>query len=452
MLPIVIVRGSGGPLAAQIASSIRRLTTDGTLRAGEEVPSTRRLANQLGVSRSTVVQAYDQLVSERCLITVPGGKTRVHPGASKVPTAGAPTPQPQPKRPPAAARRKGLDLTPRNTLSAGPNDSLWRESWRRAAAGTEEDEGPRGLLWARLAIAEHLRLLRGLNVDVEDIFLTGGAREGLQLLLSAADLPVVAVENPGYPGLRGVVRRSRSAATDSPVNQWGLIPSAIPEDAAAALVTPNHVYPAGGSMPAPQRSELLRVADSRDLLIIEDDLDSEFRHVGPVPPTLWELAPSSVVHLGTFNRVLTGDAKIGYLLAPRHLHGALLQARADLGAGTPLIAQRAIGNYLQAGGLRRHITRRRRDLARRRALLAQHLEGFPLELQAGGTAVVRTSRAAQVLAECEKSGLVVGSMRDYWHGQEEGIMFGYAAPSLDDLDAAARQLAQVLKGNSCKAQ
>lgn len=458
MLPIVLDRDSGGPLAVQIAGAVRALVTQGVLRAGEPVPSTRTLAAQLGVSRSTAVQAYDQLISECYLTALPGGKTRVHPDANLVPppnqpahsSHGAPSDPTEDGKSAEVAPvtldpgAPTMDLRPRNSLRTPLADSLWRESWRKAAGAASSEVPARGLLAAREAIAEHLRLMRSINVAVEDIFLTGGAREGLRLVLASLNLPVVAVESPGYPGLRGVIRRSSSKVREAPVSETGLIPGSLPEGVSGVLVTPNHLYPSGGTMPAPQRIELLSVAAKRDLTVLEDDLDSEFRHSGPVPPTLWELAPQTVVHLGTFSRVLTNEVQLGYLIAPARFHNRLVEARRDLGPGTSVIAQRAVTHYLEAGGLRRLITRRRRDLSRRRKMVTETLGAYGVQLGNSATAVVRCAHADQVLADCSSSGITTGSLSSYWRGEEEGILFSYDAAALAELECALETIGACL--------
>lgn len=464
MLPLVIDRESTVSLSAQIAAEIRRFVTEGALDGDEALPSSRRLAQQLGVARGTVVAAYDQLASEGYLVTRAGGATRIHPGAGARSTVtevqaaqtssvaserapvignwrsepgrdqhrngGARIPESvaQVKRHPKAdASVHIVDLRPHSRPGSRLDDPAWRESWRKAATAPETRSvearaaAAAGLPDLRTAIAEHLRLMRAMVVDPDSIVVTGGARDGLALVLAGLGEAVapVAVEAPGYPGLRRVLRRRGMAVAESPVDADGVIPSRLPPRARSVLLTPNHLFPVGGSMPATRRIELLRQSSARGLLVIEDDFDSDFRHVGAPVPTLRELDPDAVVHLGTFSQVLTADAGIGYVIAPDGVRDALIRAVEDLGPGAPAIAQRAVADFLYSGGLRRRITRRRRALIRRRDLLLQELAGHPVEMISGARAVVRLQSEREVrsvIERCSERGVLVGDLAGYWSG------------------------------------
>lgn len=516
MIPIVLRTDVPESLAVQIALAVRAFVATGALEPGEPVPSSRALAQQLQVSRGTVVAAYDQLIAESYLVATPGGKTRIHPKAtSRI----ANTPLANPK-PPQADRRPNvgnladfestvlgqqgaardmetyvsdaqygetasdagtrqnrrevgdkpvaaasgsdnphahIDLTPHVHQPIVINDSSWREAWRAAATSpaartADLRDSTQGITQLRDAIAEHLRLMRSMIVDPADIFVTTGARDGLALTLAALEPhSEVGVEAPGYPGLRRVLRRAGATAVDLPVDEQGIVVDSLPERSAAVLVTPNHLFPVGGSMPAPRRLELLAQAQRMKMLVIEDDLDSEYRHVGAVMPSLWELAPQSVVHLGTFNQVLTPDARIGYLIAPRHLHEGLAAARGDLGSGASAIAQRAVASYLHGGGLRRTLIRRRREIVRRKDLIFSELGHFAVQTNAGANAIIELpsqTLSEQVQREAARRGVIVGDLADYWSAPKQapvaGIVIAYGDQILDDLARAATTLAQVL--------
>ncbi len=479
-------RDSGVPLPAQIAAHVRSLIAQGTMRAGDAIPSSRQLAGNLEVSRGTVVSAYDQLIAEGYLVTRPGGATKVHPDAvemrgtgeldprgaqgdlaprtSRTRNIGAhsgggasdgkhampsdrPTTEPGPGRIPRSSRegvRDVIDLRPGFSREEVSADSMWREAWRSAAGSIGDDSSGRGLSATRAAISEHLRLTRALSVDPDDIVVTGGAREGLFTLLSCVEelglRRCLAIENPGYPGLRGVIRRSGIEVVD--------IGKELPPMAGAALVTPNRLYPLGGSMPAPDRMELLRSAERNGILMIEDDLDSQYRHVGPLMPTLWELAPTAVAHLGTFNQVLSRQARLGYLIVSQSLQEPLLAFRRDLGMMPSAIAQRALATYLNHGGLRRYLARRRRDVARRRGLVLEMLGWAELRMHAEATAIVRLPQdiARAVVAECTKGGVLVDSLATYWSGgAETGIVFSYGQGTVDELRQAIAHIDAAIK-------
>ncbi|WP_435300378.1 PLP-dependent aminotransferase family protein [Timonella sp. A28] len=485
MLPIVIHPEQPDSLAVQIAREIRALVARGGLKPNESVPSTRTLAQQLNVSRGTVVAAYDQLVAESFLVATPGGKTRVHPfalvqdpdvlaGAAQAHTrAGIAREQlvrndvkqrvsddaHEGKAAVNDVSGTAIDMTPHVHPRAVIDDSAWREAWRRSA--TPEDssvsvgtENSQGLMELREAIAEHLRLMRSMVVDPHDVFVTTGARDGLSLVLSA--LPqsnrTVAVENPGYSGLRRVMTRIGSSIVEAPVDEHGVLPAEIPHTAHAVLVTPNHLYPVGGAMPAPRRLELLAWAREKNLLVIEDDLDSEYRHVGAVMPSVWELDPQHVVHVGTFNQVLTPEARMGYLIAPDFMHAELRAARSDMGSGASAIAQRSVAHYLRGGGLRRHIIRRRRDVLRRQELVMAQLQGLNVHLLAGANVIVPVAdhdMSLRLIARCAERGVKVGDLAEYWNNAEglpeAGIVLSYTDIPLDVLGDAVKRVGEVVR-------
>lgn len=487
MLPIVIDRNSSIPVSTQVVSSIRDFVAMGSLKAGEAVPSTRSLAAQLGVARGTVVAAYDQLVAESYLVANPGGKTTVHQQAATLnqaedaaansrSMAGIRGPESEREdskqqqtlqfdalahtelsstlsgyRQSGAAELDAtiLDLRPRSRRSVIVTDSGWREAWRSAAQfeSVSGINAVQGLERLRRAIAEHLRLMRSMVVDPDDIFVTTGAREGLfQTLHALGGSAKVGVEAPGYPGLKRVISRTSADSVDVQVDELGVVVSAI-DNVDAVLVTPNHLYPVGGSMPAPRRHELLAAAAQQGFVVIEDDLDSEYRHVGPVMPSLWELAPEVVVHLGTFAQVLTSDARIGYVIAPRALHGELLSLRQELGSSPSPIAQRAIASYLESGGLRRQITKRRRDLSRRKAMVTQRLPSLSLHLNSGALAVIETADAAaasQVISLCAEQGVLLDDLSEYWGIDSAGIALGYGEVEIDQLQFGLEVVSQAI--------
>ena len=474
-------RDSGVPLSAQIAAYFRGLIADGVLRAYDRMPSSRVLAENLGVSRGTAVAAYDQLVAEGYLVTKPKGATFVHPDAletRRLPFTWPPQEDQSSKVRVARAVRNetserlspkkngtpayGLpndstfapivDLRPGRTTENVGEDSAWREAWR-SAAGTESASAadPRGDIGLREAIAEHLRLTRAMTVTPDSIIVTAGARDGLFTLLACLPnlgfRPAIAVEDPGYPGLRGVI--VRSGLDVIPMGE------VIPARAGAVVVTPNRLYPLGGSMPAGQRLDLIRAAEHRGVLVIEDDLDSQDRHTGPLMPSLWELAPDRVAHLGTFNRVLTNEVRLGYLILAPALHAPVLDLRRDLGLVPSAIAQRAVATYLNHGGLRRQLTRHRRDLARKRVLVRTILAPLEVQLHAESTAIVRlpaqlpaelsTELERDVVVGCERSGVLVDSLSAYWSGgAENGIVFSYGRLESGALEAALRIIADVV--------
>ena len=418
------------------------------------MPSIRTLARTLGVSRGTVAAAYDQLVAEGYLISAPRSGMRVNPELPLVvPTRHDDSRAVKPPRPEPDA--VVVDLVPGHDRSSPPDDPAWRAAWRRAAdpGRGQQRPDPLGAAQLRSAIAEHLRLMRGILVDPDNVVVTAGSREGLALLLTA--LPVsrgselqVGVEDPGFPGLRRTLARRGVTTVPLPVDDSGLVVPRAPGTPAPdlVLVTPNHQFPYGSVMPARRRTELLHWAAETATLVVEDDYDSEHRYLGPPPPALHGLVPSApVVHLGTFSGVLSTDVGTGYLLLPTDLVARVGAVRADLGCPVAPVLQRAIAGYLADGGLRRRLQRSRRRLVAAHEVVTRAIPQLPGAVDLGRLLVLELpeDEAHTVLAECARRGVLLGDLADGWSRwpRSRGVVLNYDAVDPATLARALEVLA-----------
>ncbi|MFZ0530680.1 MAG: PLP-dependent aminotransferase family protein [Propionicimonas sp.] len=456
----------GRALPPQLTEQFRELIASAVLSPGDVVPSSRALAAHLGISRGSVVAAYDQLLAEGYFSSAGGRSTvvnpllrRVHPVPARTPTV------------PAAAPTPTLDLRPGRPWPDEVVGPAWKAAWRHAASrpltGTTPDLG---LPELRSAWAEHLRRMRAVVRDPAQIVVTAGGREGLALLLraltpsplphsgpmspTATDLgPLceegrlrVGVEEPGYLSLRRVPARLGCEIVALATDEHGLRIADLPtgrEAPEVILVTPSHQYPLGGSLPVDRRQALLDWARRNRVIIVEDDYDSELRYTSQPLPALASLdSPGDprVVMLGTLSKILTPALAMGFLALPDWLVPAVADARADLGQPVGLVPQRALANYLDAGALRLHTQRMRQRYRRRRALVVRALAGIPgldvYPMDGGLHAVVETRRdEAGVMAALTASGVRVSPLSQYWSGTEarQGIVFGFGAVSEADL-------------------
>ena len=284
-LPVSVDKSLPTPLPDQLTQELRRLISEGTLRPGDAVPSSRRLSKHLGISRGSVETAYAQLVVEGFLVTAERSATRINPDLPAASTIARPK-----NRIPDSPRRRlrnYVDLRP----GFGGDDPLREPAFRRAwRESLDLDPGPidpLGQPRARWAIADYLRLTRGMAVDPDEIILTSGSRDGLRLLLSVGVPGTIAVENPGFPGLRQAMSDQHLVPLDMGDSSLALA------DVGAAVVTPNHQFPHGTPMPVDQRARLLDWAARGDAILIEDDYDSEARFTRTVLPTLFDLASTT---------------------------------------------------------------------------------------------------------------------------------------------------------------
>lgn len=454
VLPVMLDRESDASLPTQVAEAIRRLTADGVLRPGDVVPSTRALAQHLGVSRGTVVSAYDQLLAEGWLVATPGAATTVNPLLPSVwaPSTAAVTSRLLQAREASPA----IDLRPGRPLPDDVPGPAWRSAWRKAGDAPVDVDVP-ALGWPplRVAVAEHLRRLRGVVCDPERIVVTAGGREGLALLLHATRVATVGVEDPGFPSLRRVLHRHKVTIRSLPTDDHGLVTALLPEPDPpnAVIVTPSHQYPMGGTLPIDRRLALLGWAKRHEVLVIEDDYDSELRYTSEPLPALASLDAERVGLLGTFSKTLTPALATGFVVLPSHLVDAVTGVRADLGQPVSLVTQRAVASYLDSGALLRHTQRMRRVYRRRRAQVVAALSGLPRvhvnPMNGGLHAVVRLGRdESPVIDELTARGVAVASLVDYWasnpSGAQRGFVLGFGGVPDADLAAGLAVIRDVL--------
>ena len=457
-LPVSLDRSAPTPLHSQVAAALRDAVVDGLLAPGSRLPPTRLLATRLAVARSTVLAAYEQLDGEGYLDSRHGSGTYIStrlPTAAAAPTAAGPPPAGHvcvaatTGRAGAHWRRSGaVDVRPGRPDTGRAAAAAWRCARRRAASR------------AVPPVAAHLRAARGLRADAADVFITAGTSDGLALVVHALALAActVAVEDPGHPAAWRVLTRLGSRLVPVPVDGDGLCVdrlAALPVAPHLVLVTPSHQYPLGGCLPLARRLALLDWAHRHDALVLEDDYNSEFRFgVAPLPALAGLDRTGSVVHLGTFSKVLTPWLRVGYLLAPARLRAELLAARTDLRSVVSGLDQRALARYLASGALRRHIARTRRDYAHRRRHLARLVAAQPV-LRLHGTrgglhAVVGLPHGTDVtmlLEACAQQGLLLADLHDYAAGAgphpHPAVIIGYGAATLTDLDRAISTLARL---------
>ncbi len=366
---------TGRPIKRRLYEALRERITNGSLKAGEALPSTRELAQALNISRSTVCEAYEMLLSEGYLLSRRGARTVVNGSLALEKLPDALTNLPEPGRTFTTDFRTGspdLDLFPK---------FLWHQMMRRAMnempLSSYGYTGPQGLNGLRLEIAGWLYRSRGLNVQPDDVFITAGATHALHL---AADLlfeggRALLAEDPCHSGMLETFLNRGCKVLPVPVDEQGILTGLLPGDDAAfaVYVTPSHQFPLGGILPAARRAALIRYARDKEIYIIEDDYDSEFRYCGdPVAP-LYSLDPQRVVYVGTFSKTLFPALRIGFVLLPKILQKKWGDLRTHTDVQNPVFEQAALCMLLQTRKLDRHIQKMRRVYGQRRQALLDAL-------------------------------------------------------------------------------
>lgn len=366
-------------LAGQIYRQVKASIMDGQLGPGEALPASRELAGRLGISRNTVTVAYDRLTAEGFLSARVGAGTYVS-GLRRVQSSAGPL------RPRAVwdgiTPWAGADPAEFDFRAGVPDEGLFPyQTWRRLI-GRQLQRPVRysdaaGYRPLREAIADHIGTSRGVVADVDDVLITGGVQQALDLvgrvLLEPGEL--VAVEDPGYPPPRMLFETMGVRVAGIPVDDEGLVVDALPDDARLVYVSPAHQFPLGMPMSLERRMALLAWAERRDAVIVEDDYDTEFRFGGRPIETLRSLDRGGrVVYVGSFSKTLLPSLRLGFLVAPRSLREALVAARYVTDRHSPLPEQAALAGFISTGLFSRHVRKMRNVYQARHDLITSTLE------------------------------------------------------------------------------
>ena len=377
------------PLNRQICSQIRALVLRGDLPAGQRLPSSRELGKQLGVARSTVLDAYEQLLAEGYLESRGGSATRVAQGirpqtvpqAETIPAAQAPAARPESGDPPGLVNfQSGVPAL--EHFPAGEWGRLYRQCCENLPASALRYSSPAGVDELREAVAGWLLRMRGLRADSGQIMITTGATQGLRLVARLLSRPnaLALVEDPVHLGLVEVIARAGYTVEGIAADAQGMetdrlhrLPQARADRCAFVYVTPSHQYPTGAILSAPRRQTLVDFARDRNCLLVEDDYDGEFRFEGAPISSLRELAPERVIYIGSFSKILAPALRIGFAVVPAALVPRWIEEKQFTDVHTDALTQRTLARFMDSGALERHIWKMRKLYKRKRLFLLQCL-------------------------------------------------------------------------------
>jgi GntR family transcriptional regulator/MocR family aminotransferase len=421
-LPIELDAASGVPLHRQLYEGLREAIAVGRIAPGTRLPSTRSLAEALGISRSTITSSFAQLHSEGYLQATTGSGTFVSTELPDESPGERPHAGPRPDGASIRLSTYGASLAEAGPLEPArvPGTIDFRDGrpafdafpfaeWRRCVSEAARSDGawldyrpdPAGHPPLREAIAAYLGRARGMLCSAGDVMIVSGSQQAIDIIARVLIEPgdVVALEEPGYLGAQRTFAANGADLRAIPVDRDGMRVDLLATEAAGArlvYVTPSHQFPLGAVLSSDRRRQLLRWAHDAAAVIVEDDYDSAYRYEGRPIPALFGLDSSErVVYVGTFSKTMFPALRIGYVVVPPALHGVVLAAKAFSDRQSPILEQRALTAFIADGGFERHL-RRMRTLysARRSALLAalrRHI-GDDVEVigdQAGMHLVVR---------------------------------------------------------------
>jgi GntR family transcriptional regulator/MocR family aminotransferase len=463
---LVIDLEGGGEKTVRVYRALREAIVDGRLPVGERLPATRVLAADLGVARNSVATAYERLVAEGYLQARVGAGTFVARAGGK----------PRQKRHGPDPLRPRWTIVPQPVSGSGPappydfrvgipDAELFPfDTWRRLVGaelrlranspGTYAE--PSGHPPLRAAIARYLGVSRSVRATADDVVVTNGTQHALDLIARVLVRPgdVIAVEEPGYPPARMLFDAIGARVAGVPVDAEGIVVDALPGNARLVFTTPSHQFPLGPPMSLRRRTALLDWAARRQVAVVEDDYDSEFRYSArPLEPLYSLDTAGRVLYVGTFSKSMLPTVRTGFVLAPPAVRSALAAARQLSDWYGQLPVQAALARFIDEGRLARHVRKAGKVYADRHARLLAGLARIPelavIPSAAGLHLAARWpgGQPGPVVRAAERAGVAVEDLCHYGQActTQAGFAFGFGAIPADRIDAGLAIFARLLR-------
>jgi GntR family transcriptional regulator/MocR family aminotransferase len=447
-----------------VCDVLRQNIVDGQLLQGHRLPPSRSLAIELGVSRTTVVIAYDQLAAEGYIegrrgsgfFVCPIGQIELNRGNRPVTRESPATILPQsrkqvhpgfpdlrlfPYRQWARCMSRVARLTPEALVVAG--DSF-------------------GDIQLRQSIARYLRDWRGLNTSAEQILITAGSIDALEICVRtlAGSGQYVGLENPGYQPLRNIVQSLGMKPVWLSMGDHGLeVPSLKKSQPSPSMtiLTPSHQFPLGGAMSPLRRTEFLQWAVETNSWIIEDDYDSEFRYAGsPIQALAGFDSTGRTIYIGTFSKIFSVGLRLGFLVAPPALIPRFAKTLERFGVKAATASQRALASFMDSGEFYRHIRRVRRIYGERRKFLLNTLQEklddiVSFEDYAAGMQLLARLPASyddQAIAEAaSRKGVITAALSAHYAKGEiqHGLLLGFCGFTEEEIESNISIIEKIIR-------
>jgi GntR family transcriptional regulator/MocR family aminotransferase len=452
-LLLLVDRSRPAPVSRQLEEQMRCAIQSGAFAAGEQLPSTRVLAQDIGVSRGVIVRVYGQLAAEGYLSLRQGAAPTVR-AAVRFDAKTAP--------PPSAGPRLLYNLRPHLPEVATFPRRAWLRSVResleqaRSADLTYGDEA--GLWDLRVEVAHYLSRARGVLARPERTLITAGSTHALSLVsrvLARRGQETMAFENPSHHILRAVASHGGQAVVPAAVDERGIRPDTI-GDAAAVCISPAHQFPTGVALTPERRTALIEWAQEADAWIFEDDYDAEFRYDRAPIGALQDLAPERVIYVGSTGKTFAPGLRLGWAVLPPDLVDDVSQELLNSMLHVSGFDQLAFANFLHRGDFDRHLRRMRQVYRARRNLVVSLLRALLPQHRVRGIAaglhvvleMASPAAAAAVQAEAEEAGTLVETIEQHSfadYAGPAGLLIGYGGLPEPSLEAAIRGLAKIVR-------
>ncbi len=455
-----IDRTSPVPVFEQICRWFRAETASGELPAGTKLPPTRVFATELGVSRSTVVTAYEQLVAEGYLTSRRGSGYRVcEMGPVELPARRAPPVRTTPTDGTPSARPFQISQPDMRLFPYSQWAKTVSRICRTAPARLLVGDGGQGNMELRRAVAAHVSEWRGIDAGPHQVMITAGADDALEMclrtLLRRGD--EIGLEDPGYLPLRDHASALGLKAVFMEIDGGGAVLTPSAGKARLIALTPSHQFPLGGAMSASRRLEFIHWAEENNRWIVEDDYDSEFRYAGrPIPAMAGFNALRRTIYVGSFSKIFSNSLRLGYLIAPDALVERFQATQKRFGVKASAMPQEALAQFIGNGEFYRHLRRMRRIYAERRKYLLDRLTGSFRSYgsfedhQAGMQIAFHLNPGlpdTEIAQRAAHEGVTIQPLSQFSHGKSSlnGLLFGFCAFTPEEMDEALTILAGVLE-------
>jgi len=473
--------GSSVPLHKQLFLEIRDAILQGRLKPGTRLPSSRKMADDLKVSRNTVLNAFDQLMAEGYISSRIGAGSYI---SDQLPEEyltwkkeEASVPAPLQRDIPLSRLVKGLKTSPSERIYEGADFSpgtpeldqfpfdqwsrLLAKHWRRPRKEDLTGNPVAGSVLLREALADYLGQARGVRCTADQILILSGSQQAIHLVIKAfAEIgdPIL-MEEPGYPGTRNSILHAGAKPVPVPIDEEGFVldeARKLAPEARLACISPSHQYPIGHTMSLRRRLDLLNWAKEKNCFILEDDYDSEYRYTGRPLSSLQGLdTDNRVLYVGTMSKVMFPGLRVGYLVVPPDLVNIFLALRKEMDGHSPAVAEAALAEFISEGYLAAHIRKMRLLYEQRQRMLitlleqkaSKYLEICPQET--GMHLIARLKRGIKdkdVEEQARKQGLLVRPLSGFYieKTEENGLLLGFASISEKEMPHLVDRLVAVL--------
>ena len=470
---LLLDRSRGDTLTAQLVSQLRDAIRVGRIAPGIRLPSSRRLSEQLGVGRNTVLRAYETLEMECYVESRPASGIFATIPPSEVRPA-----RPADVLPPRVPTAQPISNTSRGRLSFDfapgcPNTGLFPlKTWRRllqtclshgGALGLAQPNDRFGVASLRSAIANHIAAARGIVAEPGQIIIVSGSTEAIALATRLFVVPgsVVCIEDPGRRAAAAAFQAAGAELCPVPVDQAGIVANELPSRPAALLyVTPSHQYPTGHTLSAARREQIASWAQSWGAMVLEDDHGGNFRYEGGTPQAIAAYAPDRVITIGSFSQSLGSGIRLGYMVVPPSLVDAVRSAKALLNSGSSWLEQAAMAEMINTGSYASHVMRMRVAYRERRDQLLDALGRNFGDVEVSGAASglhifwqlppgVPDATTVQALGRRSRVGVTTLESGDVHHTATDalarrGLLLGYAALSPKQIEQGIARLSDAV--------